>query len=75
MSLEKQQQKNTKQKKHTSKLKLCGQWGCSWSIYIFKFNLNTITYKPMIAIYKYKSVWILNNLKWTFSPKSINNSI
>ena len=64
MSLEKQQQKNTKIiKKHTPKLKLGGQWRCSRSIYIFKFNLNTITYKPMIAIHKYNSVWILNNLK------------
>ena len=24
-----------------------------------------MTYKPMIAIYKYKSVWILNNFKFT----------
>ena len=36
MSLEKQQQKITKQKKtHTSELKLCGLWRCrpTWSIY------------------------------------------
>ena len=76
MSLEKQQQKNTKQKNTHLNLSYVdnGDVQCSY-IYIFKFNLNTITYKPMIAIYKYKSVWILNNLKWTFLPKSINNSI
>ena len=63
MSLEKQQQKNTK-KTHTH---LNISYVDYEDVYgpIFKFNLNTITYKPMIAIYKYKSVWILNNLRWT----------
>ena len=56
MSLEKQQQKNTIPKNTHLNLGYV-DYEDVYSPYIFKFNLNTITYKPMIAIYKYKSVW------------------
>ena len=68
MSLEKQQQNNTIQKKNTYLNLGYVDYEDVYSPYIFKFNLNTITYKPMIAINKYESVWILNNLKWTHDP-------
>ena len=76
MSLEKQQQKKTKHKKTHLNLSYV-DYGDVYGPYIkyFKFNLDTITYKSLIAIYKYKSVWILNNLKWTLSRKLIDNSI
>ena len=64
MSLEKQQQKNTERKEHKLNLSYV-DYEDVYGPYIFKFNLNTITYKPMIAINKYRSVWIRNNLKWT----------
>ena len=80
MSLEKHQQKNTKQKTQTHlNLSYVDNGNVHGPyIYIFKYNLNTIKCKPMRAIYKYKSVWILNKLKWTLLPTSklvINNSI
>ena len=65
MSLEKQQQRNTKQKKNTHLNLSYVDYEDVHGSYIFKFNLNTITYKPMTPIYKYKSVLILNTLKWT----------
>ena len=55
MNLEKQQQKNTEQKKNTHLNLSYVDYEDVYGPYIFKFNLNTITYKPMIAIYKYKS--------------------
>ena len=53
------------QKKHTHLNLSYVDYEDVYGPYIIKFNLNRITFKPIIAIYKYKSVWILNNLKWT----------
>ena len=64
MRLEKQQQKNTEQKKNTHLNLSYVDYEDVYGPNIIKFNLNTIRYKLMIGIYKYKSVtvWILNNL-------------
>ena len=54
MSLEKQQQKNTEQKKPHIQLNLnYVDYENVYGPYIFKFNLNTMPYKPMIVIYKW----------------------
>ena len=51
MSFEKQQQKNTKQKKTHTHLNLSYvDYEDVYGPYIFKSDLNTITYKPLLLL-------------------------